>query len=427
MHREYLSAVIIFNLRKSALKVFVLCFLEKGPGVVMAEANNVKNIGLRGVKVADTRISHVDGTNGILIYRGYRIEDLAAHSTFEETSYLLHHDELPTAQKLRAYSDALRAERAVPGFVFDALSRMPAGARSMDALQAAVPLLAAADPGLADDSREANRARALRLIARTAGVVAGWHRIRQGREPLPPDDHLAHAGNFLWQMTGQKPDPGTAKDLDTCLILHADHSFNASTFACRAVVSTQAHMYAAVTAGVGALSGSLHGGANAEVLKMLEALQGENDVPGWVRGQLDAGRKIMGMGHAVYKTTDPRARFLKDMCFRLGKKLGQEHWCRLSTQVEETAVAEFTKRGKTTIRPNVDFFSAPVYHMMGIPGDLMTPLFAVSRISGWTAHIIEEKFGDAQEKPALYRPSSEYTGQYCGKEACTYTPVEKRT
>jgi len=392
----------------------------------MGEMNNVKNIGLRGVKVADTRISHVDGTNGILIYRGYRIEDLAAHSTFEETAYLLHHDELPSVHKLRGFSDALRLERPVPAFVFDALRRMPAEARPMDVLQAAVPLLAAADPGLADDSREANEARAIRLIARTAGVVAGWHRIRQGKEPLPPDDHLAHAGNFLWQMTGEKPDPGTAKDLDTCLILHADHSFNASTFACRAVVSTQAHMYAAAAAGVGALSGSLHGGANAEVLKMLEALKNEQDVPGWVRGQLDSGRKIMGMGHAVYKTMDPRARFLKDMCFRLGNKLGQEHWCKLSTGIEETAVAEFTRRGKSTIRPNVDFFSAPVYHMMGIPGDLMTPLFAVSRIAGWTAHIIEEKFGDAQEKPALYRPSSEYTGHYCGKEACTYTPVEQR-
>ena len=392
----------------------------------MAESNNVKNIGLRGVKVADTRISHVDGTNGILVYRGFRIEDLAKHSTFEETAYLLHNDGLPSAQELRAFSDALRAARAVPDFVFDALRRLPAGTHPMDVLQAAVPLLAAADTGLADDSREANRSRAVVLIARTAAVVAGWHRIRQGKEPLPPDDKLSHAGNFLWQMTGEKPDHGTAKDLDTCLILHADHSFNASTFACRAVVSTQAHMYAAVAAGVGALSGSLHGGANAEVLKMLEALKNEQDVPGWVRKQLDGGKKIMGMGHAVYKTTDPRARFLKDMCFRLGKKLGQEHWCRLSTQIEETAVAEFTKRGKSTIRPNVDFFSAPVYHMMGIPGDQMTPLFAVSRISGWTAHIIEEKFGDAQEKPALYRPSAEYTGHYCGKETCTYTPVEER-
>jgi citrate synthase len=209
-------------------------------------------------------------------------------------------------------------------------------------------------------------------------------------------------------------------------VLHADHSFNASTFACREVVSTRAHMYAGVAAGVGALSGSLHGGANAQVMKMLEALRNEKDISGWVKKQLDSGRKIMGMGHAVYKTTDPRARFLKDMCFQLGEKLHEEHWCRLSAQIEESALAEFGKRGKTTIKPNVDFYSAPVYHMMGIPHDLMTPVFAVARIAGWTAHIIEEKFGDAQEKPALYRPASEYIGNYCGQTGCVYQPVDKR-
>jgi citrate synthase len=297
----------------------------------------------------------------------------------------------------------------------------------MDALQAAVPLLAAADPEAGDESREANVGKAVRLIARTAAVVAGWHRIRSGKEPLAPDASLSHAADFLRQMTGARSDDDIARDLDTCLVLHADHSFNASTFACRAVASTQAHMYAAVAAGVGALSGALHGGANTAVMRMLDALRSEPDVAGWVRRELDAGRKIMGMGHAVYKTTDPRARFLKEMCFRIGRKQGQEHWCRLSTQVDEAAEAEFARRGKTGIRPNVDFFSAPVYHLMGIPGDMMTPLFAVSRIAGWTAHIIEEKFGDAHgAKPALYRPSSEYTGHYCGRETCTYRPVEER-
>jgi citrate synthase len=243
---------------------------------------------------------------------------------------------------------------------------------------------------------------------------------------MPSDDALFHAGNFLWQLAGMQPDAEIARDLDTALVLHADHSFNPSTFACREVVSTRAHMYAGVAAGVGALSGSLHGGANAQVMKMLLELRNEKDIAGWVKRQLDNGQKIMGMGHAVYKTIDPRARFLKDMCFSLGKKLGQEHWCRLSTQIEESAVAEFEKRGKTTIKPNVDFYSAPVYHMMGIPLDLMTPIFAVARIAGWTAHIIEEKFGDAQEKPALYRPSSEYVGNYCGKTGCVYEPADKR-
>ena len=390
------------------------------------EDDKTKNIGLRGVTVADTKISDVDGENGILIYRGYRIEELAKNSTFEETAYLLLHDALPTEGQLEEFSRSLVDARRLPGFVLESLKRLPAQARPMDVLQASVPLLAAADPDLSVETREANVAKALRLIARVAGIVSSWHRIRNGLEPLSSDDTLAHAGNFLWQLTGKKPDPETARDLDTALVLHADHSFNASTFACREVVSTQAHMYAGVAAGVGALSGSLHGGANAQVMKMLTELQNERDVQGWVRRQLDSGKKIMGMGHAVYKTTDPRAKFLKEMGLRLGQKLREEQWYRLSTEIEETAVTEFEKRGKTTIKPNVDFYSAPVYHLMGIPGDLMTPVFAVARVAGWTAHIIEEKFAEAQGKPALYRPSSDYIGNYCGEIGCTYVPVESR-
>ena len=392
----------------------------------MAETGKIKNIGLRGVTVADTKISHVDGENGILIYRGYRIEELAQHSTFEETAYLLLHDALPNGHELREFRSGLVSARQLPSFVLRSLQSWPREAHPMDVLQAAVPLLAMADPDLYDETREANLAKAVRLISRVASVVAAWQRIRKGEEPLPPDEALPHAANFLRQANGGSIDPDIAKDLDTALVLHADHSFNPSTFACREVVSTRAHMYAGVAAGVGALSGSLHGGANAQVMKMLAALRNEADVAGWVRKQLDSGQKIMGMGHAVYKTFDPRARFLKEMCFRLGRKLGQEHWCRLSTEIEEAAIAEFAKRGKTTIKPNVDFYSAPVYHMMGIPGDLMTPIFAVARIAGWASHIIEEKFGDAQDKPALYRPSSEYVGSYCGKTGCVYEPLEKR-
>ncbi len=386
----------------------------------------IKNIGLRGVKIADTKISFVDGENGVLIYRGYSIEDLATYSTFEETAYLLLYDSLPTPEQLKDFSQRLIEARRLPDLVIENMKRLPAEAQSMDVLQASIPLLAMTDSELVLETREANISRAIRLIARVAEIVASWQRIRQGLEPLPSADNLSHAGNFLWQMSGIKPDPDIAKDLDTALVLHADHSFNASTFACREVVSTQAHMYAGVTAGVGALSGSLHGGANEQVMKMLKELQYEKDVAGWVKRQLDSGRKIMGMGHAVYKTTDPRANFLKEMGKRLGEKLGQEQWYRLSTQIEETALFEFKKQGKTTIKPNVDFYSASVYHMVGIPHDLMTPVFAVARIAGWTAHIIEEKFGDAQEKPSLYRPSSEYIGNYCGKTGCEYEPVEKR-
>jgi len=386
----------------------------------------IKNIGLRGVTIADTKISDVDGENGVLIYRGFTIEVLATYSTFEETAYLLLHDSLPTPEQLKNFSRRLEEARRLPALVIENMKRIPAQAQPMDVLQASIPLLAATDPELLLETRDANISKAIRLIASMAEIVASWHRIRKRLEPLRSADNLSHAGNFLWKMSGIKPDPEMAKDLDTVLVLHADHSFNASTFACREVVSTQAHMYAGVTAGVGALSGNLHGGANAQVMRMLMELQNEKDVTGWVKKQLDNGRKIMGMGHAVYKTTDPRAKFLKEMGKRIGEKLGQENWYRLTTQIEETALSEFEKRGKTTIKPNVDFYSAPVYHMMGIPEDLMTPVFAVARIAGWTAHIIEEKFGDAQGKPALYRPSSDYTGNYCGKTGCIYEPVEKR-
>jgi citrate synthase len=392
----------------------------------MAEAVRVKNIGLRGVTVADTKVSFIDGENGILIYRGYRIEELAQHSSYMETAYLLLNGYLPNQQQLEAFTRQVVEARKTPQFLYESLKRWPHDAHPMDVLQASIPILAMADPELHDETREAAIRKAIRLISRVPVAIAAWHRIRRGLEPLPPDDRLSHAANFLWQLNGIKPDEEVAHDLDVCLILHADHTFNASTFACREVASTRAHMYAAVAAGVGALSGSLHGGANAEVMKMLQGLEGEKDIAAWVRKQLDSGKKIMGMGHAVYKTTDPRGKILKEMGARLSKKLGQEKLYQLSSQLEKAAVEEFQKRGLPTIKPNVDFFSAPVYHMMEIPGDLMTPLFAVSRIAGWCAHIIEEEFAEAQERPALYRPQAEYVGHYCGLMGCTYESQQAR-
>ena len=392
----------------------------------MTEVVNVKNTGLRGVTVADTKISFIDGEKGVLIYRGYRIEDLAEHATFMEVAFMLLNGALPGKNELKTFEKQVMEARQLPGYVFDTFKQWPAGSRPMDVLQAAVPLLAMGDPDVNEDTREANFRMAVRLIARMPAAVAAWHRIRQGLEPLPPDASLPHAENFLWQLHGRKPDPEMAIDLDVCLTLHADHTFNASTFACREVVSTRAHMYAGVAAGIGALSGSLHGGANAEVMKMLLELESEKDIPAWVKGRLEKGERIMGMGHAVYKTMDPRARFLKDMAYRLGKKTGQSKWHEISTRIEETALNAFAERGKTDIQPNVDYYSAPVYHIMGIHGDLMTPIFAVSRVAGWCSHIIEEKFAEAQEKPALYRPQAEYVGQYCGLVGCEYEPQEAR-
>lgn len=392
----------------------------------MAQIVNVKNVGLRGVTVADTKISFIDGENGILLYRGYRIEQLAEKSSFLEVAYLLLNDSLPTRKQLINFEDMVKAERYLPEYVLETLKAYPKNAGPMDVLQSSVMALALSDPDLLNETRESNVRMAVRLIARIPVLVAAWHRIREGLVPLPSDEALSHAANFLWLLHGEKPDEEMAQDLDTCLVLHADHTFNASTFACREVVSTRAHMYAGVSAGIGALSGSLHGGANARVMKMLMELESQNDIAGWVQNKLDGGDKIMGMGHAVYKTMDPRARYLKDMAARLGKKTGQERWHELSTQIERYGLEAFRKKGKTDILPNVDFYSAPVYHIMGIPLDLMTPIFAISRVSGWCAHIIEEKYADAQEKPALYRPHAEYVGQYCGLSGCTYESPEER-
>ena len=391
----------------------------------MAQEVNVKNIGLRGVTVADSKISFIDGEKGILIYRGYRIEELAERSTYLETAFLLINGHLPMDAELARFSDEVRSARRIPDFVTASMKTWPREARPMDVLQAVVPLLAMDETGLDDLSRPALERQAAKLIAKMPVVTAAWHRIRNGLEPLEPDDDLGHAANFLYLLTGERPTEATARDLDVCLVLQADHTFNASTFSCRQVVSTRAHMFAGVGGGLGALSGSLHGGANTAVMKMLLSLENEPDIAGWVARRLDGGDKVMGLGHAIYKTLDPRARYLKVMAARLGEETGLP-WPRLSQEVETAALAEFDKRGKTGIQPNLDFYSAPVLYMMGIPPDLMTPVFAISRVAGWAAHIVEEVLGEAQGKPALYRPKAEYVGNYCGLMGCEYQGVNER-
>jgi citrate synthase len=391
----------------------------------MTEPTRVKNIGLRGVTVADSAISFIDGEKGILIYRGYRIEDLADHSTYLETAFLLLHGVLPTREQLSAFTDQVKAARQMPEFILDSMRLWPKNADPMAVLQASVPLLAMTEADSTSLERQACLDRAVGLIARMPTLVAAWHRIRKDQPVLSPDPALDHAANFLWMLQGEKPDAATARDLDICLILHGDHTFNASTFAAREVVSTRASIYAGVAAGLGALSGSLHGGANAKVMEMLLTLENESDIQGWVKGQLQQGQVIMGMGHAIYKTGDPRAVYLKRMGRRLGEQTGSR-WQQISEAIEKTALAAFANQGKTTIQPNVDFNSAPVYYQMGIPMDLMTPVFAISRVAGWCAHIVEEQFADAQGKPALYRPQAEYVGEYCGLMGCEYVPPDKR-
>jgi len=390
------------------------------------ECPPTKNIGLRGVVVADSNISRVDGEKGELIYRGYRIEDLAQQGTFEEIVHLLLFGELPSADEYQALKRSLADSRDLPGAVVDALRASPTNAATMDVLQGMIPLLGAQDPDLTDESKEANRRKSLRLIARLGLVVAAWDRIRKGRGIVESRPELDHAANLLYTLHGETPDPETARDLDVCLILHADHSFNASTFTARQIASTRAHIYACVAGAVGSLSGELHGGANARVYQMLREIGSADKVSDYVARTLDEGGRIMGMGHAVYKVIDPRAKILGPMAERLGEATGRGELYELSEQVRQVTAKEFKKRKDIEIHPNVDFYSASVYTMMGFDVDLFTPLFAVSRVAGWTAHVIEEKFAEAQQKPALYRPRAEYAGNYCGPEGCEWIPLDKR-
>jgi citrate synthase len=378
------------------------------------------------VKVADTRISDVDGEKGILIYRGYNIIDLARSSTFEEVSFLLLNDRLPTQEDLKKFQAELVPERKIPETIFEMMKRLPKSANPMDVLQSAVPVLGSYDPQLNKETREANLKKSLRLMAKLPGIVAAWDRIRKGKEPVLPRSDLAHAGNFLYMLSGSLPDPDTARDFDTCLVLHAEHSFNASTFAGREVASTHAHLYASIAAALGALSGELHGGANSEVMRMLLEIGEVSRVSSWVKERLQKGGKVMGMGHAVYHTEDPRAGILRTISEKMGERTGDRKWYEITRAIEAATKEEFRKIKGKEIYANVDLYSASVYHMMNIPVDLFTPVFAIARVSGWAAHIIEEKFAEAQPKAELYRPDADYIGTYCGLQACEYVPIEKR-
>ncbi|HET6458836.1 MAG TPA: citrate/2-methylcitrate synthase [Nitrosopumilaceae archaeon] len=383
-----------------------------------------KNIGLRNIEVADTKISAVDGINGKLIYRGYDILDLVKKSTFEETACMLLNDDLPSKTILSEFNEKLIAFRKVPDDLEKNLKNLPKTANPMDVLQSSVAILSAYDNEKSDD-RPTNYTRAIDLISKLPIIVAGWDRIRNGKEIVQPSKDLSHAANFLYMLTGNIPDNEFARIFDICLILHAEHSFNASTFAAREVASTRAHMYAAVSAAIGALSGELHGGANFQVMKMLLDIKTEDNVEPWIKEKLSHGKKIMGMGHAIYKTFDPRAEVLRELSRRLSEKTG-DHWYQITKKVEDITEEEMKKVKGSDIFPNVDLYSASAYYMLKIPMDLNTPIFAISRVAGWTAHIIEEKFAEAAPKPMLYRPKAVYVGKYCGPSGCEYVPLEKR-
>ena len=393
----------------------------------MSNNDRIVDTGLRGVKVARTRISHVDGEAGKLIYRGFLITDLAESATYEEVAHLLLYEKLPDSNELAAFSGLLGGNRAISPDVVSAMEKISRRSHPMDVLQAIVPLLAVNDDGAGTATVENALHTGLRLVAALPTIVAAWHRIRSGQPPIPPDPVLSHAANFLYMLTGQRPAAETARLFDICLVLHAEHSFNASTFSARQVASTRAHMYAAVSAAVGSLSGELHGGANSRVMQMLLDIGSVEAINDYIRNILDTGGKIMGLGHAVYKTGDPRAAILSAMSRRLGEISGNTTWYDMTAALEQKGKAAFKEKKGMDIYPNVDFYSASVYYYMGIPIDLFTPVFAISRVAGWTAHVIEEQFGGAGSKPALYRPSAEYVGEYCGPAECSFIPIGNRS
>ena len=373
--------------------------------------------GLEGVVAAETRLSQVLGEEGRLIYGGYEIEDLAEHVTFEEVCHLLWYGALPTRQQLEVLSRRLRDVMSVDGRVLDLLRLVPAGVHPMSTLRTAVSALSFYDPDTEDSSAEANERKAIRLTAQTLTITAAIDRIRNGRAALDPRPDLGLAANLLFMMTGEEPDELRANIIDVALTLHAEHGMNASTFAGRVAAGTMADMHSAVTAALAALKGPLHGGANERVMQMLEQIGDAAKAQEWVRAALGRGEKIMGFGHRVYRTLDPRAPILKRLAEELNRtSAGEMKWLDISERIQATMKEEMEKKGKK-IYPNVDFFSASVYYTLGIPIDMFTNIFACARMAGWTAHVMEQ-----HKDNRLIRPKSDYVGP----NSLKVEPIEMR-
>jgi len=367
--------------------------------------------GLRGVVAAQSAIGDVDGEKGILIYQGYNIHDLAEHSTFEEVIFLLWNGRLPKVDELEDLKERLRRNYEAPAEVIALMKQFPKTADPMDVLRTAVSSLDFYDENGHGTDREHAVKAAVRLTGQIGTIASAWDRIRNGKDVIKPDPSLSIAENFLYMLRGERPDEHEAHMFDVCLILHADHELNASTFTTRVVSGTLAGMYGAVTAGIAALAGPLHGGANTNVMKMLIEIGDPDKVDTWVDKALAEKRKIMGIGHAVYKTEDPRATWLRRYSKEMADKTGETKWYEMSEKIEKIM------HDKKGMYPNVDFYSASTYYLMGIPLDLYTPIFAVSRISGWTGHILEQ-YGNNK----LIRPRAEYIGKRDQK----YVPINER-
>jgi len=370
--------------------------------------------GLEGIVANSTRLSDVLGQEGILIYGGYDINELAGKATYEEVVYLLWHGHLPSKSQLLELQRRLRHERDLPEDILDFLRNVPRKASPMDVLRTAISMLGLYDDeaDIEGEAESANQRRAISITAKIGVLAAYFHRARQGLDFPPIRKDIGEAAHFLYLLTGEIPSAEAERTLDVAFVLHADHGMNASTFTARVVVATLTDIYSAVTAAIGALKGPLHGGANEGVIHMLQEIGDEENVEAWVTEQLAQKQKIMGIGHRVYKVLDPRAPHLRAMAVELSEKLGEPKWIRMS---EKIAAIMKERKG---LNANVDFYSATVYYSLGIPTDMFTPIFAIARTSGWTAHILEQLADNR-----LYRPLSEYVGPEVGKK---FVPIEDR-
>ncbi len=372
----------------------------------------IKARGLEGVIALESELSSIDGDKGKLIYRGYDIHDLAEHATFEEVVYLLRHGSLPTQEELDDFSAHLRSERTLPPPVLGLLHETPKDAHPMAVLRTAVSALGLYDEEADTMEEAANHRKADRILAQIPTIIAAFDRLRKGQEPVSPLDHGSMAHNFLYMLNGEEPGEAAQNTFDVCLVLHADHGLNASTFTSRVIGSTLSDMYSGVSGAIGALKGALHGGANQEVMRMLLDIDDKGADPAeYVRERLAEGERIMGFGHRVYNTMDPRAAILRDMVKELSEEAGEMKWYEYTTKIHETMEEE------TGIDPNVDFFSGSTYYQLGLDPDLFTTIFALSRTAGWTAHLLEQWTDNR-----LIRPRA----QYVGARDRTVTPIEER-
>ncbi len=372
--------------------------------------------GLEGVIAGESKICDIDGQAGKLYYRGYSIEDLVQHCSYEEITYLLLYEKLPNSEELDAFSTRMRSFRELKEPIKYMIHEFPSGAHPMELLQSAMTYLSSYVDHVIQHSATCNCRDTLHQVSQMASVIATFSRYRNGKDYIPPRADLSHGANFLYMLHGEEPDGLEGEIMDKCLVLHAEHGFNASTFTSRVVASTLSTCYCSISAAMGALYGSLHGGANEKVLDMVEQIEDKKNVENWIDRALKHKRKVMGMGHRVYKAKDPRAKVIEKFLYQLSEKKNDFRYYEMLKEIERVFRERMEEKGRS-IYPNVDFFSGSVYRLLGISPILFTPIFAVARISGWLAHILEQR-----EDNRIFRPRSLYNGP----EARAFIPIEKR-